>query len=931
MSDRIKILHSLGQSLWFDNIQRRLLENGYLDRLIKAGDLRGMTSNPSIFNQAISQTHDYDSAIQTMALAGYDSNQILEQLIIEDIRSACDLFASLYHDTRGRDGYVSLEVSPFLAHDTKTTLSEVRRLWNLVDRPNVMIKIPATAEGLSAIRQATADGINVNITLIFSLDRYNQVMEAYLAGLEDRLAKGLPINTIESVASFFISRIDTKVDKQLDEIIANGESLSKPASVLLGKAAIASGKLAYNQFQHTFGGERFSKLRARGAHVQRPLWASTSTKNPHYPDTLYVDNLIGAETVNTVPEKTLDAFRDHGTPRLTLGEELDASRQVFNELAALGIFINQVTLELENEGVAAFSDAFVSLQKTVEERRQTAVKEIGPLAKSIAKRVTQLEGASVLSRLQAKDPSLWTDDLSGRKEIMIRMGWLDLPKTSRSLLPEINELIREVKEAGYTHALLLGMGGSSLAPEVMRLIFGVAHGGLDLSILDSTDPAQVTSASSWSPVEKTLYIVSSKSGGTAEVNAFFDYFWKRATRKLGKKVGDHFIAITDPGTSLEKLGRGQGFRHVFLVNPEVGGRFSALTAFGLVPAGLLGLNFELLLDRADWMARQCTSEIASGRSPGLVLGAVVGEAVLEGRDKLTIITSEDLAPFGAWLEQLIAESSGKQGVGIVPINGEPLASPDVYGKDRLFVYFRSTTDKQLPAKDKKIAQLVKTRHPVITYNLTDPYDLGVEFYRWEVAIAIACSILQVNAFDQPDVQDSKTRTIKRIDSYHQTGNLNEGQPFLTREGVKLFSAAVHDPGKNSREIIDAFLAQGKPGDYVAINAYLPRTASNRAILQRLRLAVQKRTHFATTVGFGPRFLHSTGQLHKGGKNNGLFLQITAEPTKDVAIPNEGITFGVLERAQALGDLEALQARNRRILRVHFQNLDAMRNTILTLL
>jgi len=931
MSNNIKFLHSLGQSLWFDNIQRRMLENGYLAQLIKAGDLRGMTSNPSIFNQAISQTHDYDSAIQTMALAGYESNRILEQLVIEDIRSACDLFASLYHDTRGRDGYVSLEVSPFLAHDTKKTLSEARRLWKLVDRPNVMIKIPATAEGLSAIRQAIADGINVNITLIFSLDRYSQVMEAYHAGLEDRLAKGLPIDTIESVASFFISRIDNKVDKHLDEIIAIGESLSKRASVLLGKAAIASGKLAYTQFQHTFGGERFSKLRAHGAHVQRPLWASTSTKNPKYPDTMYVNNLIGADTVNTVPEKTLDAFRDHGTPRLTLGEDVDDSRQVFQELSALGISINQVTLELENEGVAAFSDAFVSLQETVEERRQTAVKEIGPLAISVPKRVTQLEDASALTRLQAKDPSLWTDDLSGRKEISIRMGWLDLPETSQTLLPEINGLVKEVKEAGYTHALLLGMGGSSQAPEVMRLIFGVAQSGLDLSILDSTDPAQVKSASRWSSVEHTLYLLSSKSGGTAEVNAFFDYFWKRATQKLGKKVGDHFIAITDPGTSLEKLGRERGFRHVFLANPEVGGRFSVLTAFGLVPAGLLGLNIEHLLDRADWMARQCTSEIASGRSPGLVLGAIIGEAVLEGRDKLTLITSGDLAPFGAWLEQLIAESSGKQGVGIVPINGEPPVSPNIYGKDRLFVYFRSAVDKQLQAKDKKIARLVKAGHPVLTFNLTDPYDLGVEFYRWEVAIVIACSILKVNAFDQPDVQDSKTRTVNRINNYRQTGNLNEGQPFLTGEGVKLFGATVRDSGKNSREIIDAFLAQGKPGDYVAINAYLPHTVSNQAILQRLRLAIQKRTHFATTVGFGPRFLHSTGQLHKGGKNNGLFLQITAEPTKDLAIPKEGITFGVLERAQALGDLEALQARNRRILRLHFQNPCAIRKTILSLL
>ncbi len=910
--NRIASLHALGQSLWYDNIERRLLENGELAALVERGDIRGVTSNPSIFHNAIAKSHDYDAALKTMAWAGCSTEQIFDQLAVEDIRAAADLFHPLYEKTLGGDGYVSLEVSPTLAHKADETLAEAKRLWQLVDRPNLMIKIPATLEGLQAVRQAIAAGLNVNVTLIFSLERYALVMEAYLSGLEDRLASGGRIDQIASVASFFISRMDSMVDKKLEAILKDGGKRAEQAKALLGKSAIANARQAYADFLDVFGSSRFARLKEQGARLQRPLWASTSTKNPSYPDTLYVEDLIGPDSVNTVPPQTLDAFRDHGKARATIQNDLPAARQVFTALEALGISVSQVTSDLEKEGVKSFADAFAQMLQTIEQRRAAAVQELGFLAPAIPVRVSKLEKAQAARRMHAIDPTLWTEDPVGQAEIQKRLGWLGLPQSSRAFISEYAAFAEELRADGFTHALLLGMGGSSLAPEVLRLVFGVA--GLDLAILDSTDPAQVQAAARRSPVAHTLYIVSSKSGGTAEVNAFLDYFWTRTGRVLGKRnTGKHFIAITDPGTKLMDLAVERKFRHVFHADPMVGGRYSALTAFGLVPAALLGVDVNGLLTRAQWMADQCAAVVPARRNPGLVLGAVMGEAALQGRDKLTLLADPELSSVGAWLEQLIAESCGKQGKGIVPVDGEPLAALRYYGQDRLFVYLRRSGKH-----DEMVTRLQQVGHPAIVYDIPTNVDLGAEFYRWEVATALACAVLEVNPFDQPDVQDSKTRTIQKIQQYKEHGALDEGQPIWEGAGMRVYGADGEKHG-SLNEILKNFLQQTTLGDYIAVNAYLPRNRNNIARLSKLRVALMKQTRLATTVGFGPRFLHSTGQLHKGGADNGVFLQITADPVDDVTIPEQRITFSALERAQSLGDLEALMARGRRVLRVHLSS------------
>jgi transaldolase/glucose-6-phosphate isomerase len=878
----IQKLTSLGQSLWYDNIQRKLLVNGELKAMIERGDIRGVTSNPTIFQNAITKTHDYDGSLMSMAWAGWDAEKIFWHLAIEDIQEACDLFRPLYEETNGGDGYVSLEVSPYLAKDTQGTISQAQDLWDRVNRPNLMVKIPATKEGIPAIRASIAAGININVTLIFSLERYAEVMDAYLSGLEDRVAKNLPVQQIASVASFFVSRVDSKIDPKLPK-----------DSPLAGKPAIANAKLAYHAFEETFTSARFATLKARfSARAQRPLWASTGTKNPAYSDTLYIDSLIGPDTVNTVPPATLDAFRDHGNAALTITRGLEEAQTQLAELKALGISMDEVTQELEDEGVKSFSDAFKTLLDGVEDRRKNAVASIQPLADSAAKRIAKLDADSVPARFWAHDPTLWTNDPAGQAEIKIRLGWLDSIEDARKRMADYQAFAKEIHDEGIDRVLVIGMGGSSLTPEVFSSLLAGAgiEAKLSLAIIDSTDPIQVATAVEQYPPDKTLYIIASKSGGTAELLASFDYLWE-----LSKGNGSRFIAITDAGTSLEKLAKDRGFRKTFNPDSNVGGRFAALTDFGLVPAALLGMDFDQLLGNAARMKKQSTADVPSAQNPGFALGAVLGESALAGRDKLTILADAPVSALANWVEQVVAESSGKDQKGILPVALEPLGTPDVYGNDRLFVYLRSNGELE-----KGVAALKDAGCPVIEFPIASPYDAGAEFFRWEMAISIACHILGINTFDQPDVQDSKLRTIAKIKDFQSTGRLAE---------VDLVDV------KKSKTALKKFLKDAKEGNFVTINAYVPRNKKTVEAIQTLRVAIREKTKCAVTAGFGPRFQHSTGQFHKGGPNKGLFIQVVYDAEQDMEIPTEGLTFGTLIRAQALGDYEALLAAGRKAIRI----------------
>ena len=913
--NEIDKLHQLGQSIWYDNIERRLLKNGEMERMIVAGEIRGVTSNPSIFQNAIAKSTDYDSAIQPMAWADWNSEDIFFQLAIEDIQQTADLFLPLYQETNGSDGYVSLEVNPKLAYDTEGTLIQAKELWDRVNRKNLMIKIPATKEGLPAIRQAIATGININITLIFSVSRYEEVMEAYISGLEDRVKNNLPINNIASVASFFVSRVDTKVDTILEKLLNDQKLNHKQFLELRGKAAVANSRLAYELFEKVFSAERFTLLKQKGAKIQRPLWASTSTKNPAYYDVIYVEELIGENTVNTMPPQTLDAFRDHGKAEIKIRKKIEDARDLFSSLDNLGIEMDAVTQTLENEGVNSFEKAFISLLDTINNRKISIQTKLPGLSNVIKDRISDLDKKHIVSRIYERDASVWNENPSASNEISNRLGWLDAPFISLDIIDEINKFRDEIVQEGFTHVLLLGMGGSSLAAEVLSLSFRGYAEGLNLSILDSTDPRQVKFAEENSPNGKTIYIVSSKSGGTTEVQAFLKYFYQRMQFFAGDEAGKYFVAITDPGTDLSRQAKELKFRKVFYADPSVGGRFSALTAFGLVPAALIGVEIETFLQKTREFAYTCRPGIAAGRNPGLGLGVILAEAAQKGIDKLTIIAEEPYRSFGSWLEQLLAESSGKSGKGIVPIDIEPFVNIDIYSKDRIFVYLKNDG-----IFEQKMNEILNAGHPVISYELSDPYELGLEFFRWEFATAVACAVLGVNAFDQPDVQDNKTRTKQKINEFLTFGKFNSGVPIWDNDNATIFSNQTDlDLGDmNLDEILGTFLKLQKEGDYIAINAYLPRIQEVEKDLQAFRQSVLIRTQNATTLGFGPRFLHSTGQLHKGGPENGLFIQIVDTPDQDFEIPGMGLSFGKLLHAQALGDYEALVNRNRRIIRIELK-------------
>ena len=914
-------LQRQGQSVWQDYIRRKLTLSGELKRLIDKDGLQGQTSNPTYFEKAISGSHDYDDALRALAQEGRSVGEIYEALAVEDIQAAADLFRAVYDSLDGADGFVSLEVSPDLAHDTQATVEEARRLFAAVNRPNVMIKVPGTPAGMPAIEQLTSEGINVNVTLLFSLDAHEQAANAYIAGLERRAAAGGDPSRVASVASFFLSRVDTLVDRRLEALIRETEDAAARARMeaLLGKAAIANAKLAYARFKSIFGGPRFQALREKGARVQRPLWASTGTKNPNYSDIMYIEPLIGPDTVNTMPPATLDAFRDHGVVRPSLEEGLEEVGATLAALAGFGIDMGEVTAQLLDDGVKIFANSFhqlmdcISAQRTavLSGARERQAATLGEHQRRVSDRLERLERDGFAGRLHARDASLWSTDAKTQQAIKNRLGWLTVAEKMTGVCDDLTSFADEIRGAGYRDVVLLGMGGSSLAPEVLRSALGVGDGYPDLVVLDTTDPASIRAVENALDPTKALFLVASKSGATVEVQALFAYFMERVKAAKGPAAGENFVAITDEGTPLQELARRYRFRRVFTNPSDIGGRYSALSYFGLVPAALIGVDVAKLLDRALTMAEASASCVAPSEAPGLWLGATLGELALAGRDKLTLAVSPEVASFGAWVEQLIAESTGKEGKGILPVDGETLGGPSAYGDDRLFVHLRLDGDDSL---DEAVGKLAAAGHPVVTLHLGDAYDLGGEFLRWELATANAGAIIGINPFDEPNVAESKENTQRLLEAYRSKGVPPQaGRPALQEDGVALFA---QEAGGGLTEALTSFLRQVRPGDYIALAAYLTRTPATEAALQSMRLVIRDGTRAATTLGYGPRYLHSTGQLHKGGGDNGLFILLTADDREDLEVPGQPYTFGALKRAQALGDMEALQRRGRRVVRLH---------------
>ncbi|MGH1575378.1 bifunctional transaldolase/phosoglucose isomerase [Methylobacterium sp. P31] len=927
----LKALHDeQDQAVWLDFVARGFVQKGELKQLVERDGLRGVTSNPSIFEKAIGHSDEYDSSLRSVQETG-DSRVIdlFEGLAIADIQAAADVLRPVYESSDGADGYVSLEVSPYLALDTQATLAEARRLHAAVARDNLMVKVPATPEGIPAIRQLTSEGISINVTLLFSQQAYEAVAHAFIDGLDERAKAGHDVSKVASVASFFISRIDVLVDKLLDEKIAEANDPDEKIALeqLKGKVAIANAKLAYQRYKRIFAESKWTALAEKGAKAQRLLWASTGTKNKAYSDVLYVEELIGPNTVNTMPPATMDAFRDHGTVRATIEEDVPGAEAVMARLARAGIDIERVAEQLVREGVQLFIDAADNLLGAVAGKRaallgqrldgQSLVMD-DTLAAEAKKTVEAWRASGSIRRLWAGDASVW----SGHDEANW-LGWLHIVEEELEKEADYAAFADWVKAEGFTDAVVLGMGGSSLGPEVLSLTYGQRAGFPKLQILDSTHPDQVRALEASIDLAKTLFIVASKSGSTLEPNVFRDYFLARAKEVLGDRAGAHFVAVTDPGSDMERAAKADGFKKIFYGVKQIGGRYSVLSAFGLVPAAAMGLDVKALLETARIMVRSCGPAVPPAVNPGVLLGTAMGAAALAGRDKVTIIASPGIASFGAWAEQLIAESTGKQSKGLVPVDGEPVGVPAVYGHDRFFIYLRLDGQAEA-AQDEALRALERDGHPIARITLDKVEQLPQEFYRLEMATAVAGAVIGINPFDQPDVEASKVETKKLFAEAEAKGALPAETPLFSDDAVALYAdprnaAGLKQASEGLEAALKAQIARLKDGDYLALLAYVPRDEQAAGILQEARIAVRDARKVATCLEFGPRFLHSTGQAYKGGPDTGVFLQITADPSKDLPIPGRKLGFGTVVAAQARGDFAVLAERGRRALRVHIKS------------
>jgi transaldolase/glucose-6-phosphate isomerase len=908
VANPLKQLSALGQSIWLDYIRRDLITSGELKRLIDDDGLSGMTSNPAIFEKAITSSTDYsDLLAQLQQHQDLDAKAIYERIAIRDIQDVADLLRPVFDRTWRRDGYVSLEVSPFLANETQATIEEARRLWRAVNRENLMVKVPGTAAGLPAIEQLIGEGINVNVTLLFSQEVYAEVAHAYIRGIE----KCAHPEKVASVASFFVSRIDSLIDSRIDQRLKNASPAERDLlTSLRGRVAIANAKLAYERYKAIFSGPQWSTHAARGATTQRVLWASTSTKDPKYRDVLYVEELIGPDTVNTIPPATMEAFRDHGIPRPTLETGIEDARQVMANLEKAGISMKEVTDTLLIQAVKLFTEPFDKLLNAVDAKCKLSPGAVGKMTYTVTPDQSAAVEASLndwsiagkVRRLWARDASLWTGADEGQW-----LGWLSITEEQIANRELFEQFAQDVKSAGFKHVLLLGMGGSSLCPEVLRLSFGKIEGFPELHVLDSTDPAQIRAIEKKIDLARTLFIVSSKSGSTLEPNIYKQYFFERSGRD-----GKRFVAITDPGSAMQKVAERDGFRKIFFGVPSIGGRYSALSDFGMAPGAAMGIDIAKFLQQAEAMALSCSTCVAAEKNPGVLLGTLLGTLGRGGRDKVTIIASPGIYDLGAWLEQLIAESTGKNGKGLIPVDREPLGPPEVYGNDRVFVYERLESAPDA-AQDRAVDALAAAGHPVIRVAVNGVYDLGQEFFRWEFATAVAGSLIGIDAFNQPDVEASKIATRKITSEYEKTGSLPKESPALEEDGIRVFGEAK---GKTLVDCLRAHLGTLKAGDYFALLAYIEMNQAHEDALQGIRRGVRDSKRVATCLGFGPRFLHSTGQAYKGGPNTGVFLQITSDDAEDLQVPGQKYTFGVVKAAQARGDLEVLLDRGRRALRVH---------------
>lgn len=922
-------LYKAGQGPWLDTISRKLLRSGTLRSYIENSGLLGVTSNPSIFQQAISQGEGYEADIQRLLGRGASTLEVYDALTLADIRETCDLFRPVFEQTNGEHGFVSLEVLPCLAFNEDATVLEAKRLWGLVNKPNVMIKVPATPQGVRAVARLIGEGVNINVTLIFSQKNYCDVADAYMTGLEAFAARGGDLHQVHSVASVFVSRIDSDIDKQLDAKLATEKDAAKRALLqdLKGRSAIANSKAVYQAFKELFGSSRFEALKAKGAYVQKTLWGSTSCKNPAYPDLIYVETLVGKDTVNTLPQITWEALLDHGKIRPgTVEEDLAGVMETIRQLKEFGIDIHAVCDKLQRDGVKAFVHSFESLMAVLEKKRAAKTKAAAPvktmislpqeLQKNAADTIAGLVKKDVHSRWLAKDPTLWSNDAAHQKVILNRLGWVENCEKLIGKLYEIDRLQEKFFREGVRDVVLLGMGGSSLAAEVLSLILKRpadkvkgAPKGIRFHLLDTTDPASILKVERVIRYPKTVFLVGSKSGSTIETRSQYQYFFAKVTafyKGDEAKAAARFVLVTDEGSPFADLGHSKPFAGVFLNPGDIGGRYSALSFFGLVPAALLGIDVRKIVADAQRFLDAMRRDKDIAKNEGISLGILLGALALRGKDKLTFWTSPVLASFADWAEQLIAESTGKEGKGITPVAGEMPLKLDRYGRDRVFVVLRLKGENE-KGWAARIKALKEKGFPVLDFVWAGGSNVGGEFLRWEVATSFASVVLRINPFDEPNVKESKDITGRLLEDVKKKKPLPKPAQLLAVKNSRL------TPGDN--KAFKAFFAKLPKNGFVSLLAYVDRSPAAQKALRALQKQIAAALGVPVLSGFGPRYLHSIGQLYKGGPKQGIFVEFFVKDTKDLKIPGEVYGFSQLKRAQAMGDYEALSSKGLPVLAV----------------
>lgn len=907
----LKALSEAGVAIWLDDLSRDALQSGDIRDVIHTYHVVGLTTNPAIFAKAISSGSAYAPRIAQLAAAGASTTSTLWDLMIEDVQQACDVFKGVYDDTNGVDGRVSLEVSPELAADTPGTVKAGLELWNAVGRDNLFIKVPATPEGLPAITELLAEGVSVNVTLIFGAKQYRNVLKAFCNGLEKAQAAGKDLSKIHSVASFFVSRVDSHVDPKLKAI--GGET----AQEVLGKAGLANARLAHVEFRDHETSQVWKDLAAAGANQQRPLWASTGVKDPAYPADMYVTGLATEGVVNTMPRDTLLAVAKASSniTETVIENEFDA-RGVAAQLATQGIKLEDVAATLLDEGVEKFLDAWKVVVASVESQMQAAPKPAAASRRSATssnisvaigssvrrrseERISELLHTNFSTSLAAKDATLWGD--AARAEASKRLGWVDLPQRASDTMTVLADLRNSLMSDGLTRVVLCGMGGSSLAPEVMA-----ANDHARLIVLDSTDPEQVRDAVTIG-LQRTAVVISSKSGSTVETDSARRAF-EAAFSAMGIDPASRMIAITDKGSPLDTLATSEGYRAVIHADEEVGGRYSALSAFGLVPAGLAGANVETVTAAAASVMPALTKSIVG--NPGVTLGVAMGQPD-KGVTKLVLVPEDGCPPgLADWVEQLVAESTGKAGTGILPVVVTDPGAPEALR----------------PSEDSVVVRLYGP-----DANLPEPEagevlvsgSLGAHFQTWEFATAVSGAVCGVNPFDQPDVEAAKEATRGLLATPQA-----KVSPSSTEDGVAIF------PGTHLRTqastvrgaLTDLVSTVDAQQGYTAMLAFVNRQGHDE--LRRSRVQLAHATKRPVTFGWGPRYLHSCGQFHKGGPAVGSFIVVTTDYEADMPIPGDEFSFGNLIHAQAQGDISVLEKAGRPVLRLHVTE-PAGWNTLLT--